>query len=79
MKYVGVVNHKAAKGGNMANFDPATRVYQANEPNVVYTTPDNQQVHILYGGQGAPDGPGHGHYIYNVVQDTQEFHRPPAG
>lgn len=33
----------------MAEIDPATRIYQAPG---VYTTPDNQQVHILYGGQG---------------------------
>lgn len=62
----------------MAEMNPDTRVYQSLSPNVVYTTPDNGQVHILYGGQGAPDGPGHGHYIYNPVKDQPGVHRPPG-
>jgi hypothetical protein len=59
----------------MAEMNPDTRVYQAGG---VYTTPDNQQVHILHGGQGAPDGPGHGHAIYNIPQDQVTYDRPPA-
>jgi hypothetical protein len=62
----------------MANFDPSTRVYQSNDPNIVYTTPDNGQVHILYGGQGAPDGHGHGHVIYNPTNDSVIYDRPPG-
>jgi hypothetical protein len=58
-------------------MNPDSRVYQANDPNIVYTTPDNGQVHILYGGQGAPDGPGHGHYIYNPNSDEVVRDRPP--
>ncbi len=61
----------------MAEMNPDTRVYQATDPNIVYTTPDNGQVHILHGGQGAPDGPGHGHYIYNPNQDQVVQNRPP--
>lgn len=59
----------------MAEFNPDTRVYQAPG---VYTTPDSQQVHILYGGQGAPDGPGHGHYIYGIPGDRVIRDRPPV-
>jgi hypothetical protein len=58
-------------------MNPESQVYQAHEPNIVYTTPDSQLVHILYGGQGAPDGPGHGHYIYNAAKDQVHKDRPP--
>jgi hypothetical protein len=61
----------------MAEMNPDHRVYQAQDPNIVYTTPDSQLVHILHGGQGAPDGPGHGHYIYNPVKDQVQQDRPP--
>ena len=62
----------------MAEMDPAHRVYQAPG---VYTTPDSQQVHILYGGSnpGNPQpGDGHGHLIYNIPQDRIIKDRPPA-
>lgn len=59
----------------MAELDADTRVYQAPG---VYTTPDNQQVHILHGGQGAPDGSGHGHYIYGIPGDRVIQDRPPV-
>jgi hypothetical protein len=73
------VHHEERKGGeHMTSFDPSTRIYQSQDPNVVYSTPDNQQVHILYGGQGTPAGPGHGHYIYNPVQDRVVLDRPPS-
>jgi hypothetical protein len=61
----------------MAEMNPDTVVYQATDPNIVYTTPDNGQIHVLYGGQGKPDGPGHGHYIYNPIKDQVVCDRPP--
>lgn len=61
----------------MAEMNPDSTVYQAQDPNIVYTTPDSQLVHILYGGQGVPDGPGHGHYIYNAAKDQVHLDRPP--
>jgi hypothetical protein len=63
----------------MAEMNPDHTVYQATDPNIVYSTPDSQLVHVLYGGQGAPDGPGHGHVIYNPVQDKIIHDRPPGG
>ena len=64
----------------MADMNPDSRVYQSgpNDPAVVYTTPDSQQVHILHGGAGTPNGPYHGHTVYNVVQDRIEEVRPPG-
>jgi hypothetical protein len=59
----------------MTEMNSDTRVYQDAG---VYTTPDSQLVHILYGGKGSPDGPGHGHYIYNINQDTIHHHRNPT-
>lgn len=55
-----------------------SRIYQAPG---VYTTPDNQQVHILYGGANPGDpqsGDGHGHYIYGIPGDRTVYDRPPA-
>jgi hypothetical protein len=51
-------------------MDDPNKIYQATEPNIVYSTPASQEVHILHGGQGKPDGPGHLHTIYNPVKDT---------
>jgi hypothetical protein len=61
----------------MADMNPATRVYQSQDP-VVYTGPDEQKVHVLYGGQGSPDGPGHGHLVYGIPQDRILYDRPPG-
>lgn len=64
----------------MAETNPATRVYQSRpeDPAVVYTTPDSQQVHILYGGAQTPDGPYHGHTTYHIGQDRVEHVRAPG-
>lgn len=54
-----------------------SRDYQNTDP-VVYTTPDSQEVHVLYGGQGTADGDDHGHLIYNIPQDRVRYDRPPT-
>lgn len=72
---VGQASEAPIPGVALAGLD--TRVFQTTSPNLVYTTPDNGQVHILHGGQGAPDGPGHGHYIYSPIKDQVIQDRPP--
>ena len=64
----------------MSETNPDHRVYQSlpGDPNVVYTTPDSGQVHILYGGEGVPDGPGHGHQTYLINQDRLQTPRLPG-
>jgi hypothetical protein len=60
----------------MAEINNETRVFQAPG---VYTTPLDQQVHILYGGNdGTPDGPEHGHYIYGIPSDRVIKDIPPG-
>ena len=59
--------------------DP-NHIYQnaPGDPAVVYTTPDSQQVHILHGGAGTPDGPYHGHTVYDIVRDRAREVRGPG-
>ena len=68
--------NRLMEGGEiMAEMNRDSRVYQDEG---VYTTPDSQLVHVLYGGEGRPDGPGHGHLVYNINQDRTQYDRPPA-
>jgi hypothetical protein len=55
------------------------RIYQSNGPDaIVYANADQQKLNVLYGGVGAPDGPGHGHITLNGTTGEETWRRPSA-